>query len=211
MVINRRLAPYTGFSFFVREICNVFYERVYYKKRRGYGTDRRSYENSEKGVASGVISGYGTDRRSYENSEKGVARNTYSLMKYIIKGVVIMSKFKEFKQKVKDNKGKIITSLLVIGGVTFVIVKQNGTIKQLKISDAKQSKDIAVLKSVMNENVLSSLKASLTRKLRYAEGKLNNGLIDGVMSKADEMLRREEIEFYSKELEKITEAEKLLK
>ena len=52
--------------FFVRVIYNVFYERVYYKKRRGYGTDRRSYENSEKGVASGVISGYGTDRRSYE-------------------------------------------------------------------------------------------------------------------------------------------------
>ena len=128
-----------------------------------------------------------------------------------------MSKFKKFKQKVKDNKGKIITSLLVIGGVTFVIVKQNGTIKQLKINDAiqteeiaKQSKDIAVLKSVMNENVLSSLKASLTRKLRYAEGKLNNGLLDGVMTKADEMLRREEIEFYSKELEKIAEAEKLL-
>ena len=202
---------HTSSYFFSREINISYYERVYYKKRRGYGTDRRSYENSEKGVASGVISGYGTDRRSYENSEKGVARNTYSLMKYIIKGVVIMSKFKEFKQKVKDNKGKIITSLLVIGGVTFVIVKQNGTIKQLKISDAKQSKDIAVLKSVMNENVLSSLKASLTRKLRYAEGKLNNGLIDGVMSKADEMLRREEIEFYSKELEKITEAEKLLK
>ncbi len=202
---------YISFYFLSRVIYNVFYERVYYKKRRGYGTDRRSYENSEKGVASGVISGYGTDRRSYENSEKGVARNAYSLMKYIIKGVVIMSKFKEFKQKVKDNKGKIITSLLVIGGVTFVIVKQNGTIKQLKISDAKQTKDIAVLKSVMNENVLSSLKASLTRKLRYAEGKLNNGLIDGVMSKADEMLRREEIEFYSKELEKITEAEKLLK
>ena len=199
------------FLFFVRVIRKLYYERVYYKKRRGYGTDRRSYENSEKGVASGVISGYGTDRRSYENSEKGVARNTYSLMKYIIKGVVMMSKFKEYKQKIKDNKGKIITSLLVIGGVTFVIVKQNGTIKQLKISDAKQSKDIAVLKSVMNENVLSSLKASLTRKLRYAEGKLNNGLIDGVMSKADEMLRREEIEFYSKELEKITEAEKLLK
>ena len=122
-----------------------------------------------------------------------------------------MSKFKEFKQKLKDNKGKIITGILFIGGVTFVIVKQNNTIKQLKISDAKQSEDIAVLKSVMNENVLSSLKASLTRKLRYAEGKLNNGLLDGVMTKADEMLRREEIEFYSKELEKIAEAEKLLK
>ena len=68
-----------------RVIYNVFYERVYYKKRRGCGTDRSSYENSEKGVASGVISGCGTDRSSYENSEKGVARNTYSLMKYIIK------------------------------------------------------------------------------------------------------------------------------
>ena len=123
-----------------------------------------------------------------------------------------MSKFKEFKQKVKDNKGKIITSLLVIGGVTFVIVKQNNTIKQLKISDAKQSKDIAVLKSVMNENVLSSLKASLTRKLRYAEGRLNNALLnDNVISEADKLLREEEIEFFSKELEKITEAEKLLK
>ena len=123
-----------------------------------------------------------------------------------------MSKFKEFKQKVKDNKGKIITSLLVIGGVTFVIVKQNNTIKQLKISDAKQSKDIAVLKSVMNENVLSSLKASLTRKLRYAEGKLNNALVKGSgITEADKMLRLEEIEFYSKELEKITKAEKLLK
>ena len=123
-----------------------------------------------------------------------------------------MSKFKEFKQKVKDNKGKIITSLLVISGVTFVIVKQNSIIKQLKISDAKQTKDIAVLKSVMNENVLSSLKASLTRKLRYAEGKLNNALLnDNVMSEADKLLRLEEIEFYSKELEKITEAEKLLK
>ena len=123
-----------------------------------------------------------------------------------------MSKFKEFKQKVKDNKGKIITSLLVIGGVTFVIVKQNDTIKQLKISDAKQSKDIAVLKSVMNENVLSSLKASLTRKLRYAEGKLNNALVKGSgITEADKLLRLEEIEFYSKELEKIAEAEKLLK
>ena len=123
-----------------------------------------------------------------------------------------MSKFKEFKQKVKDNKGKIITSLLVIGGVTFVIVKQNNTIKQLKISDAKHTEDIAILKSIMNENVLSSLKASLTRKLRYAEGKLNNALVKGSgITEADKMLRLEEIEFYSKELEKITKAEKLLK
>ena len=130
-----------------------------------------------------------------------------------------MSKFKEFKQKLKDSKGKIITGVLFIGGVVFVIVKQNGTIKQLKINDAKQAeeiakqaKDIAILKSVMNENVLSSLKASLTRKLRYAEGRLNNALLnDNVISEADKLLREEEIEFFSKELEKITEAEKLLK
>ena len=129
-----------------------------------------------------------------------------------------MSKFKEFKQKVKDNKGKIITSMLFIGGVAFVVIKQNGTIKQLKINDAKQTeeitkqtKDIAILKSVMNENVLSSLKASLTRKLRYAEGKINNALLnDNIMSEADKLLRLEEIEFYSKELEKIADAEKLL-
>ena len=77
---------------------------------------------------------------------------------------------------------------------------------------AKQAKDIAILKSVMNENVLSSLKSSLTRKLRYAEGRLNNALLnDNIISEADKLLREEEIEFFSKELEKITEAEKLLK
>ena len=121
-----------------------------------------------------------------------------------------MSKFKEFKQKVKDNKDKIITSVLVAGGVTFVIVKQHGDIKQLKITVAKQSKDITVLKSVMSENVLSSLKTSLIRRLRYAEGKLNNGLRDGVMTKADELLRREEIKSLCKELEELMEAEKLI-
>lgn len=130
-----------------------------------------------------------------------------------------MSKFKEFKQKVKDNKGKIITGVLVIGGAAFIITKQNGVIKQLKISDAeqtekiaKQAKDIAILKSVMNENVLSSLKASLTRKLRYAEGRLNNASLKGSgISEADELLRREEIEFFSKEIEKLIKAEELLK
>ena len=130
-----------------------------------------------------------------------------------------MSKFKEFKQKVKDNKGKIITGILFISGATFVIVKQNNELKRLLINDAKQTeelakqaKDITILKSVMNENVLSSLKASLTRKLRYAEGRLNNALLnDNVISEADKLLREEEIEFFSKELEKITEAEKLLK
>ena len=130
-----------------------------------------------------------------------------------------MSKIKEFKQKVKDNKGKIITGVLVIGGAAFVITKQNGMIKQLKISDAeqtekiaKQTKDIALLKSVMSENVLSSIKAGLTRSLRYHEGRLNNALLnDNVMSEADKLLRMENIEFYSKEIEKIIKVEELMK
>ena len=136
-----------------------------------------------------------------------------------------MNKFKEFKQKVKENKGKIITGILVIGGVAFVITKQNSIIKQLKISDAEQTEeifkqsakitkltnDIDLLKSVMSENVVSSIKAGLTRSLRYHEGRLKNGLCDGVMSEADKLLRMENIEFYSNELEKIIKAEELLK
>ena len=121
-----------------------------------------------------------------------------------------MSKFKEIKQKIKDNKGKIITGVFVIGGFVYVIVKQNNTIKELKINDSNQQEDIAILKSVMSESVLSSLESTITRKLRYAEGKLANGLKDGVMSKADESKRREEIDFFSGELEKIFKAKRML-
>lgn len=121
-----------------------------------------------------------------------------------------MSKFKEIKQKIKDNKEKIITGVLVIGGFVYVIVKQNNTIKELKINDNNQQEDIAILKSVMSESVLSSLESTITRKLRYAEGKLTNGLKDGVMSKADEIKRREEIDFFSGELEKIFKAKRML-
>ena len=41
-----------------------------------------------------------------------------------------MIKFKEFKQKVKDNKYKIIAGTITIAGVVYVIVNQNGKIKQ---------------------------------------------------------------------------------
>lgn len=80
-----------------------------------------------------------------------------------------MSKFKELKQKLKDNKYKIIM----------------GT-------------------------VLNSLREATKRQLRYAEGRLANGLKSGTISSTDEQLRREEVEYFSKELEKIFEAEKLL-
>ena len=129
-----------------------------------------------------------------------------------------MSRFKEFKQKVKDNKGKNITGIILVSGVAYVIVRQNGTIKELKLDISKQSdvisnqqEDIDVLKSVMSKTVLSSLKDSVKRQLRYAEGKLNNALKnDNVISEADKKLREEEIEFFSQQLEKIFKAEELL-
>ena len=123
-----------------------------------------------------------------------------------------MKKFKDFKQKVKDNKYKIVMGTITIAGVAYIIVKQNGKIHQLELMNEEQQKDIDILKHVMDGTVLASLKESLTRKLRYREGKLNNALIkNSNMSKADEMKLREEIEYFNKELEKIFEAEKLFK
>lgn len=128
-----------------------------------------------------------------------------------------MSKFKEFKQKIKDNKYKIIMGTITIAGVVYVIVKQNGQIKELQLNETlnkemldKQQEDIDILKHVMDGTVLASLKNSIIRKLRYAEGRLDNGLASGVMSEADEKMRREEIIYYSSELEKIFKAEQLL-
>lgn len=142
-----------------------------------------------------------------------------------------MSKFKELKQKVKDNKGKIIAGIIFIGGA-YIIIKQCSDIKQLKINDSlkdeqiatliandaakqeiinKQQGDINILKSVMNGTVLSNLRESAKRQLRYAEGRLNNALKnDNVISEVDERLRREEIDFFSKQIEKIDKAESMI-
>lgn len=149
-----------------------------------------------------------------------------------------MSKFKELKQKLKDNKYKIIMGTITIAGVAYVIYKQNGKISDMKIEMKKleeavidrdaiittnqgmilsqgikiseQQKDIDILKHVMNGTVLNSLREATKRQLRYAEGRLANGLKSGTISATDEQLRRDEIEYFSKELEKIFEAEKLL-
>ena len=123
-----------------------------------------------------------------------------------------MSKFKEFKQKVKDNKYKIIVGTITIAGVAYVIVKQNGKIKDLVITNEHQQDDIDLLKHIMDGTVLASLKETLTRKLRYREGKLNNALKkNSGISSADEMKLREEIAYFSEELEKIFKAEELLR
>ena len=112
-----------------------------------------------------------------------------------------MSKFENFKQKVKENKGKIIAASVTIAGLAGVIVYQGYKIKHLE-------SDVELLKDVMDGTVLASLKETLTRKIRYAETKLANGLADGVMSQADEMMRREEIEIYGAQLMKVVEAQK---
>lgn len=121
-----------------------------------------------------------------------------------------MSKFKELKQKLKDNKYKIIAGTITIAGVVYVIVKQNEKINVLSQVNEKQQNDIDLLKHIMDGTVLSSLKESIKRQLRYAEGRLANGLKSGTMSEADEKLRREEIEYFSAKLAEIFEAEEML-
>ena len=122
-----------------------------------------------------------------------------------------MNRFKEFKQKIKDDKYKIIAGTITIAGVVYVIVNQNAKIKQLQVTNKEQQTDIDILKHVMDGTVLASLKESLTRKLRYREGKLNNALSkNSGISEADLAKLKEEIEYYSFELAKIVEAEELL-
>ena len=128
-----------------------------------------------------------------------------------------MSKFERIKQKIRENKGKIILGCISVAGVIYVIVNQNGKIKMLSDENETLSNnvetlnnDVRVLKGVITENVLANMKQSLKRQLRYAEGRLNRGLSDKVISEADIKLRKEEIESIGKELLKIDEAREVL-
>ena len=128
-----------------------------------------------------------------------------------------MSKFEKIKQKIRENKGKIILGCISVAGVIYVIVNQNGKIKMLSDENETLSNnvetlnnDVRVLKGVITENVLANMKQSLKRQLRYAEGRLNNGIASKVISEADIKLREEEIESIGKELLKIDEAYEVL-
>ena len=128
-----------------------------------------------------------------------------------------MSKFERIKQKIRENKGKIILGCISVAGVIYVIVNQNGKIKMLSDENETLSNnvetlnnDVRVLKGVISENVLANMKQSLKRQLRYAEGKLNNSIARKVISEADIKLRKEEIESIGKELLKIDEAREVL-
>ena len=129
-----------------------------------------------------------------------------------------MSKFEKIKQKIRENKGKIILGCISVAGVIYVIVNQNGKIKMLSDENKTLSNDVEtlnndvrVLKGVITENVLANMKQSLKRQLRYAEGRLNNLLNNGdIIVEADIKLRKEEIESIGKELLKIDEAREVL-
>ena len=128
-----------------------------------------------------------------------------------------MSKFVWIKQKIKENKGKIILGCISVAGVIYVIVNQNGKIKMLSDEHKTLSNDVEtlnndvrVLKGVITENVLANMKQCLMRQLRYNEGRLNNGLKTKSISEADIKLREEAIESIGKELLKIDEAYEVL-
>ena len=121
-----------------------------------------------------------------------------------------MSKFERIKQKIRENKGKIILGCVSVAGVICVIVKQNDKINLLENDVETLNNDMRVLKGVITENVLANMKQSLKRQLRYAEGRLNNGIATNTISEADIKLRKEEIESIGKELLKINEAREVL-
>ena len=97
----------------------------------------------------------------------------------------------------------VTTGVIIIGAMSCVIAKQQHDIN-------KNKADIKLLKEVMQGNVIHSLREAYKRKLRYAEGRLASGIADKVMSTKDINLRREEIEFFSKQIENIDAAEALL-
>lgn len=84
-----------------------------------------------------------------------------------------MSKFKKFKQKVKDNKGKIITGVLFIGGVAYIVAKQkqiskeiDKTLEILERSDARQTKAIGKICNVMTDTVLPFMLEENAKEIR---------------------------------------------
>ena len=124
-----------------------------------------------------------------------------------------MSK-KSLKDKVKENKGKIITSVIfgvtIIGG-SYVVLSKNKRINILEEQVKQNTEDIELLRDVMTKDVIGTLKEALIRKLRYHEGRLNNGIKnDNEMSESDILMHKETIDFVNKQLLKLAKAEERL-
>lgn len=142
---------------------------------------------------------------------------------------------KSFKEKVKENKGKIITGVIfgatIIGG-GYVIISKNKQIDILKNENKALNKnilesmkeccdlreqvdqnteDIDLLKDIMSKDVIGTLKQALINKLRYHEGRLNNGTNKGSnMTEADRKMHEETVAWANNQLLKLSKAEKRL-
>lgn len=142
---------------------------------------------------------------------------------------------KSFKEKVKENKGKILTGVIfgvaIIGG-GYVIISKNKQIDILKDENKALTKnilesvkeccnlreqvdqnteDIELLRDVMSKDVIGTLKQALINKLRYHEGRLNNGMKKGSnMTEADIKMHEETIDFVNNQLLKLAKAEERL-
>lgn len=139
---------------------------------------------------------------------------------------------KSFKEKVKENKGKIITGVIfgatIIGGGYVILSKSKQldilknenraltknileSVKEccdLKEQVEQNTEDIELLRDVMSKDVIGTLKQALINKLRYHEGRLNNGTNKGSnMTEADKIMHKETIDFVNNQLLKLAKAE----
>ena len=141
---------------------------------------------------------------------------------------------KSFKEKAKENKGKILTGVIfgvVIIGGGYVIISKNKQIDILKGENKALTKnilesmkeccdlreqvdqnteDIELLRDVMSKDVIGTLKQALINKLRYHEGRLNNGIKSKTIKEADIKIHEETIDFVNNQLLKLAKAEERL-
>lgn len=121
---------------------------------------------------------------------------------------------KSFKEKAKKNKGKILTGVIfgvtIIGG-SYVVLSKNKRINILEEQVKQNTEDIELLRDVMSKDIIGTLKEALIRKLRYHEGRLNNGIKnDNKMTEADKKMHEETIAYVNKQLLKLAKAEERL-
>lgn len=121
---------------------------------------------------------------------------------------------KGFKEKAKENKGKILTGIIfgvtIIGG-SYVVLSKNKRINILEEQVKQNTEDIELLRDVMSKDIIGTLKEALIRKLRYHEGRLNNGIKnDNKMTEADKKMHEETIAYVNKQLLKLAKAEERL-
>ena len=121
---------------------------------------------------------------------------------------------KSFKEKAKENKGKILTGVIfgvtIIGG-SYVVLSKNKRINILEEQIKQNTEDIELLRDVMSKDIIGTLKEALIRKLRYHEGRLNNGIKnDNKMTEADKKMHEETIAYVNKQLLKLAKAEERL-